>query len=188
MKYKFGVYTKKDTNEQVQFNYTTNLNAKNKIKFVNNTTSLIVGNNYNSIIKDLMFDYSVILMFTDVDTSYIEDEVDAITAIENLVENTNIVDIVVKNADENVIEDLRLALDENISYKTGIKYDPVSKSIAKVFNTIDKMLKDVNIEEMMNAAKNVSKISGDITPEKILEAYAKSGMYKNIHKGNDKNK
>ena len=58
--------------EIISFDFYTNLNATDKIGFVNSITNILVGENYNYIVKDLIFDYMIIQMFTTVDTSEID--------------------------------------------------------------------------------------------------------------------
>ena len=50
-----GMYTFKGVD--TAFSFYTDLNAVNKVKFVNNVTNYIVDENYNAIIRDLMFDF-----------------------------------------------------------------------------------------------------------------------------------
>ena len=178
---KTGVYTqiKDGVENNIEFHFTLNLSAKNKMKFVNSVTDLLVTNNYNGIIKDMIFDYEIIDIFTDVDITEIREAADAITAIENLLDTTNIVDIVVANVDTKLIDSLRQAVDENIEYKTGIKQNTLNTSLFHLINTIEKKIEGIDIDGMMNFASAISGISGELTPEKILEAYSNTDMFKN---------
>lgn len=178
---KTGVYTqiKDGVENNIEFHFTLNLSAKNKMKFVNSVTDLLVTNNYNGIIKDMIFDYEIIDIFTDVDITEIREAADAITAIEDLLDTTNIVDIVVANVDTKLIDSLRQAVDENIEYKTGIKQNTLNTSLSHLINAIEKKIEGIDIDGMMNFASAISGISGELTPEKILEVYSNTDMFKN---------
>lgn len=176
---KNGVYTQVENGnkKEIAFCFSTNLSAKDKMKFVNNVTHLLVGDNYNGVIKDLIFDYEIINIFTDVDTTYIGESADTISAIEDLVMNTNIVEIVIANMEDGLIDILHKAVDDNIQYKTGIKVNPINDSLSSLLRTFEKKINGINVEEMMNFANAVSGISGQLTPEKILDAYSKTDMF-----------
>lgn len=167
--------------EEKQFKFKTSLSAYDKMKFVNNVTRLIVDENYYSILKDLFFDFVIIDTFTDVS---ILDEDDkkaeyTIDMVESLVTETNIADIVKANADYGVIEELQKAVDDNIVYKTGIHKNPLNESLAHLLNTVEKQLDTVDVNSMMKMAEIFSGMTGELTPEKMLEVYSKSDIFKN---------
>ena len=179
-----GVYTY--NNEEYSFNFYTFLDAYNRMLFVNNVTDLLVGNNYNSVIRDLVFDYNVISIFTNVDTSKVDDEnnttQDTLSSMEELVYETNIVEIVKKNAIAGVIDELNKAVDDNIEYRTGIHKNPIADSLSHLLNTIDNKVANINTDDMMKMAQVISKMSGELTADKMLEAYSKSDIFKEKYK------
>lgn len=185
---KTGVYTY--NGEDIAFSFRTSLSAYDRIKFVNSVTNLIVGDNYNYAIKDLVFDFYIIDAFTDVDTSVVFDAPDAISAMEEFIESTNIVDIVIANALPGIIENLDKCVALNIEYKTGIHPNLISDSISSLLNTIERKVDEIDIGDMMELAKSMSGIAGELTPEKMLDAYAKTDIFKknwdnaNEHKKN----
>lgn len=175
---KSGVYINA-VGDDVDFNFYTSLSASNKINFVNSVVEIIVGDNYNSIIKDLIFDYMIIDVFTDVDVSYIKESTNTIDEIENLVDNTNIVEIVKMNVGNKIIDELKDAVDLGIEYRTGIHRNPIAESLSGLIDTFEQKIASVDLDSMMEIAQSISGISGELAPEKMLEAYANTDMYKN---------
>ena len=172
---KMGVYTK--NGEENTFSYYTALRAVDKLKFVNYVTGTLVGDNYNSVIRDIIFDYAIISIMTDIDTSAIDNSISPINDIEILLDETNIVEIVKANA-EALIEELNNAVDENIAYRTGIHKNPIAESLGHLLNTIEKKISGIDTEKMMEMAQVLSNISGELTVDKMLEAYANSDLFK----------
>lgn len=179
-----GVYTY--NGEEYTFNFYTFLDSYKKMLFVNSVTGLLVGDNYNSVIRDLAFDYNVISIFTDVDISKVTDENNAIqdtlSAMEELVYETNIVEIVKANAVVGIIDELNKAVDDNIEYRTGIHNNPIAESLSNLLNTIESKVSDIDTDNMMKMAQAISGMSGELTVDKMLEAYSKSDIFKEKYK------
>lgn len=174
---KMGVYTR--NGESISFNFYTNLRAVDKMKFVDTVTSYVVGDNYNSVIRDMMFDFTIIEVFTDVDiTEIINSKTDSINMIEDLLYETNIAAIVRANAESGLIAELEKAVDDNIEYRTGVRRNPIADGISSLLNTIETKLSGIDTEGMMQMAQVISGMSGEMTPERVLEAYSKSDMFK----------
>ena len=175
-----GAYVKcvNDNKEFINFNFYTNLRASEKVKFVNTVTNTLIGSSYDSILRDMIFDFQIICSFTDVDVSEIMEN-DTINRIEDLLEETNIVDIVKANAEEGLINELNKAIDLNIEYRTGIHRNDLNNALTGLINTIEKKLNSVDTDSLMEVAGKLSGITGDITPERIVEAYAKTDAFKN---------
>lgn len=173
---KTGVYTR--NGEDFNFNFYTSLNAYDKMKFVNEVTSLVVGDNYNYVIRDLMFDFSIVNNFTDVDLSSVSDSNNSIREIENIIEETNIVEIVKANVEVGVIEELEKAVDLSIEYKTGIHRNPIAESIGKLIDTLENKMSGINTDALLQAADVFNNMSGEFTMDKLIDSYGKSDMFK----------
>ena len=171
-----GVYTYNGVEETFTF-YTT-LRAVDKINFINLVTNVLVGDNYYSIIRDLIFDFEIIDIMTDVDVSNIRNANDAVSAIEDFLENTNIVEIVKANIEDGLIEELNKSVDDNIEYRTGIHKNPIAESLSHLLNTLENKVSDIDTDSMMNMAEIFSGVSGELTADKFIEAYANSDMFK----------
>lgn len=174
---KTGVYTK--NGEEYNFNFYTSLRARDKLKFVNFVVNtLIDDNHYNSIIKPLIFDFAIIEIFTDIDTSDIQDSNDSISLIEELLDETNIVEIVKANVDRDLINELNNAVNLNIEYRTGIHRNSLSESLSRLLDTLENKVSEIDTSSMFDMAQVISNMSGELTVDKMLEAYVKSDVFK----------
>lgn len=161
-------------NAEFDFGYRTNLTASEKITFVNSVTNTLVDDNYNSIIKDLIFDYMIVQLFTDVDTS----DIYGIDMIEEFLDETDIVEIVKKNVKSNLIEDLNKAVDLNIEYRLRTKTNPLNEALIKLIDTLEKKVNDIDLESMMEMANIFAGMTDELTPENIVKAYMDSDIHK----------
>lgn len=176
---KSGIYTKQDKGEStmIPFNFSTNLRAIDKIRFVNNVTNLIVADNFNIIIKDMLFDYQIIDIFTDIDLTPLNNAQDSISAIEDFLVDTNIVEIVVANMEDGLLDELKYCVNKNIDYQTGIHDNSLTELFSELIKTITKKIENININELVDFVSNVSKMTGEVTPDKLVEAYTKTDAF-----------
>lgn len=174
--YYTGVYV--FNGEEHIFNFRSSLSAVEKVHFVNWVTDVLVGDDYNYVLKDMIFDFGIINTFTDVDVSYIfsDERDDSISAIEELISKSNIIDIVIANIDEDVIDELRNAVDLNIEYKTGVRNNSISDSIAKLLNTLERKVNgfDLDADGTMKVINMLNGISDELTMDKMFDAFKKS--------------
>lgn len=173
---KMGIYTRNGVENT--FNYFTALSATDKLKFVKYVTNTLVEDDYNSVIRNIIFDYAIIKFFTQVDVSDIDNSANVIDDIEDFLFETNIVNIVKANVDTDIIEELNSAIDDNIAYRTGIHKNPIAESLSNLLNTVEKKIDGIDTKSMMKMAKVLSGISGELNADKVLEAYAKSDLFK----------
>ena len=171
-----GVYTK--DGEKFSFDFFTSINIAQKVSFVNRVVNSVINDNYYNFLVDIIFDYTLIDMLTDVDTSYINNSETPLNLIEELLNITNIVEIVKANAEDGLIEDLRKSVELAIEYRTGIHKNPIAESLSQLLNTIEKKVSVIDTNGLMEAAQAISGVSGELTAEKMLEAYAKSDVFK----------
>ena len=166
--------------EENTFNYYSTLRAYDKLKFVNFVTDTLINDNYNSVIRGIMFDIAIVHIMTDVDVFDVINSHDPINQIEDFLNETNIVEIVRANT-ENLIKELDNAVDLAIEYKTGIHKNPIAESLSRLLNTLEKKVSGIDTDSMIKAAKMLSGISGELTIDKMLEAYSKSDLFKQKH-------
>lgn len=175
---KTGAYTAKD-GQVFNFQFCTNLSVSKKMAFVNSVVGYVVTNSdYNSIIKDIVFDFEIIHKFTDYDISEIKESEDTLGVIEELLNTTNIVQIVKNNMVEGLYEELEKAVELNIEYKTGIHNNNIINSIEEILNIIGEKVKNLDTNDFNKFVKTYNNVSAKSTPDKLLEAYAKSDIYK----------
>ena len=161
--------------EVLNFNFGTDLTAEDKVAFVSSVTETLVGSNYNYIVKDLIFDFMIVKLFTSVDTT----EIKEINKIEEFLDKTNIVDIVEANAKEGLIEELKKSVDLNIEYRTGIHTNYLNEALANLVNTLENKIANIDLDSAMEMAKNFAGMTSELTPESIVNAYINSDVHKN---------
>lgn len=174
---KTGVYTL--DGEDTPFAFYTSLSAYRKSQFVVSVSNILVGDNYNYVIRDLAFDFCIVAIFTDIDTADVQDANDGITAMEEFVEKFKpVIDIVKANVEDGVLDELHTAIDLNVEYRTGIHINPISHSLASFIDTIDRKVDGIDLNSMMDLAQSMAGISDELTADKLLDAYAKTNIFK----------
>lgn len=166
------------------FEFYTSLSASNKVKFVNSVTSILVdGENYNSIIYDIIFDFYVVDIFaTDESTKEVVDRLKHSNAfledVEEFLENTNIAEIIKAGADYGLIDELKHSVDLNVQYLTGIHPNRLNDALTELINTIERKIDGVDLSAMMDVAQLFAGMTDDFTTENVVNAYINSDMHK----------
>lgn len=165
--------------ETHNFNFYTDLGVANKLKFVNSVVSILVDDShYNSIIRDLIFDFYVIDIMTDIDVAELKTSPTFLNDVEQFLEETNIVDIVKVNAYPTLFNELNKAVDNSIAYLTGIHLNPLNEALATLMNTVEARINEIDLDSMMNMAQKFAGMTGELTPESIMNAYINSDIHK----------
>lgn len=173
---KTGVYTNKEVD--YTFNFYIDLTVSQKMKFVNSIVALVVdGNSYNSVIRDLVFDFYVVDIFTDVDVSDFKHSIRFLDDVEEFLHNTNIVDIVKENVSYILFDELNKAVDDSIEYLTGIHKNPLNYALTSLVNTLERKVNEIDLSSAMEMASKFSNMTEELTPDSILKAYMKSDIY-----------
>ena len=174
---KIGTYIRGE--ETHNFNFYTDLRIADKQKFVNSVVNLIVdGEDYNSVIRDLIFDFYVIDIFTDIDTTEFKKSSFFVNDVEEFLEETNIIDIVKENASPALFDELNQAVDKLIEYRTGIHFNPLNEALASLVSTLEKKINEFDMSSMMNMAQKFANITGELTVDKVVNAYINSDVHK----------
>lgn len=174
---KTGTYFKGE--EFFNFDFYTNLKTSDKLKFVNFITDLLVDDSrYNFVIRNLIFDYSIIKFFTTINTVELEASDFFLDDVEKFLEETNIVDIVKANVEVGLIEELNKSVDLNIEYLTGIHPSPLNDALTSLMNTLERKINEVDLNSMMEMASKFSGMTEEFTPESIVNAYLNSDVHK----------
>ena len=171
-----GSYTYND--ETVNFKFYTNLTMSEKIEFISGVTDILIGESYLPVLRDMMFDYFVIKLFTDVDTPDIGEDDDIIEIIEEFLEETNIVDIVKANMDFGLIEELNYGIDKNIEYKTGIRKNDLNEALTSLVNTLERKVNEIDLTSAMEMATKFAGMTDDFTTENIVKAFTTTDIFK----------
>ena len=180
---KMGAFTYND--ETNNFNFRTDLSTSDKAVFVRTVVDTIVDDTgYDSVLRDVIFDYVTISMFTDIDTSFLKvvnDKGDVVTDIDMLEDfllSTNIIEIVKVNAFPTLFNELEKAVDLNIEYRTDIHHSPLNDAIASLLSTLEKKINEIDLNSAMSMAQNLVGMTGELTPDSIMNAYMNSDIYK----------
>lgn len=177
MNMKMGTYTY--NGESINFNFYTDLSIANKMKFVNSVVSLVVDDdNYNSVIRDLVFDFYVIDMMTDIDTTEFKKSETFLDDVENFLLSTNIVEIIKENAFPTLFGELNDAVDKSIAYRTGIHPSPLSNAIASLLTTIEEKIDGIDLESMTKMAEKFAGMKDEFSMENLVKAYMNSDVHK----------
>ena len=182
---KNGVFTY--NNESYNFEFKTSLSAYDKQVFVKTVVGNLVDDaGYDVVIKDLIFDFVIIEVFTNIDTSFINmeddegNDINPIIPIEHFLEETNVVDIAKENMETGLLDELNRAVDLDIQYLTGIHPNPINEAITSLISTIEKKIGEVDLDSMMSMAQKFAGMTEDFTLDNIVNAY----MNSDIHKSN----
>lgn len=180
---KTGTYIRND--ETFNFNFTTDISAFEKLIFVNSVVDSIVDENrYNSIVRDLIFDFNIIRVFTDIDTSFVSvkdddgNSINPIIPIEQFLEKTNVVEIVKANVEIGLIDELNKAVDKSIEYMTGIHPNPINEALANLLGTIEKKVDEIDLDSMMGMAQKFAGMTEDFTMDNVINTYMNSDIHK----------
>lgn len=169
--------------KEIDFKYRTELTLQQKVSFVNFVLGVIFDDDYCfSIIKNEVFDIALIYMFTDV-LKYEEDFTFSLNNIEEMLNTTNVIDILKKEIDNDLIKDLNEVIDINIAYKTGVNVNSISTSFSSLLKTIENKVSDFDVDEFSNTLKKFGDITNGMSPDKIIELYTKTDAYKKNYKG-----
>lgn len=173
---KIGVYFY--NNESHNFNFVTSLSASEKISFINSVVDTIVDDNYYTIIRDIVFDFSVIRTFTDIDTTFVKNSDNMIDTIEQFLDETNVVDVVKANMEIGLLEELNKAVDKAIEYKTGIHPSPISDSLASLLSTLEKKVNEFDMGSMMDMAQKFAGMTDEFNLDNLVNAYMNSDLHR----------
>lgn len=174
---KTGTYIRNDGS--YNFNFYTGLSCANKLKFVDSVVDILVNDdNYNSVIRDLVFNFYIIDIFSDIDTSALKESSFFVNDVEQFLDETNIVDIIVANMEVGLLDELNRAVDQSIEYRTGIHTNPFNEALTKLINTLENKISEVDLDSMMNMVKAFSGMTDEFTPENVVNAYMNSDAHK----------
>lgn len=165
-----------ESGQKIDFDYYTDIPIVKKVSFVNSVVNTVVGDNYISILRDLIFDFRLVDMFTDIDVSEIADSPNSLTRIEEFLDS-GIADIVKASINQNVLDELNKSVDDSIQYKTGIHRSELMTALTSLVNSLDNTVNNLNSEDMMEIAKKLNTVSDTLTTDNIMQSYVNSNMF-----------
>lgn len=167
-----------------EFEFYEELSAANKVKFVNSVTSILVdGDNYNSIIHDIIFDFYIVDVFvTDEGTKALVNSLitseNFLEDVEKFLDETNIAEIIKAGVGHGLVGELSKAVNLNLEYLTGIHPNRLNESLANLVDTIERKISEVDLSAMTEMAQLFAESADDFTTENIVKAYMNSDMHK----------
>lgn len=171
-----GTYFKGD--ESHNFNFYTDLSVANKVKFVDSVVNLLVNDtHYNSVIRNLVFDFFVVDIFTNIDTTELKNSDTFLNDVEQFLYDTNIVDIVKANANYVIVE-LNDAVDKSIQYLTGIHPNPLNDALASLLSTIERKINEVDLDSMMGMVQKFANMTDGFNMDDFVNSYMNSDLHK----------
>lgn len=192
--------------EKHDFAYNLDLSFNKKSEFVHYVSRLIVNEfGYFSLRRNIAFDYGILTYFTDIDPAIFvsmdedvessdEDEVTEVAEayvdfglIDEFVSNTNIMYQLKSNIDFELIDELNNAVDNFISYKTGIHKDTITTAVVELLSDVKKFINvyGSRIESLTSTSSNDSLI---MAAEKISESGGIAEIIANALKGTGKDR
>ena len=182
---KTGTYINYTNDKTYNFNFATNLSVYRKSMFVNYVVNSIVDDDrYDSIVKPLIFDFGLVAICTDINTSFInrrDDEdnpINPIIFIEQFLEETNVVDIVKANMEVGLLDELNKAVDKSIEYRTGIHPSPLNDALASLLSTLEKKVNEFDMGSMMDMAQKFANMTDELSVDSVVNAYINSDLHK----------
>lgn len=143
MEMKKSVYSRNGID--YEFCYKTNLKASEKVQFVEAVVGVAAESGYYDFIRNIMFDFEIIKMLTNIDISECKETIDS---IEEFVKEINAAEIVKKDI-TTIVKELNKAIDDNIQIRTGIKINSVDEALVYLFETIEDKVTHFNVNDIM---------------------------------------
>lgn len=179
---KMGVFTYNE--ESRNFNFKTSLSAYDKQLFVQTVVDNLIGEGiYNVILRDLIFDFVIVEIFTNIDTSFINmkdedgNDVNQIIPIEHFLEQSNVVEVVKANIEDGLLEELNRAIDLNIQFLTGIQPNSLYDAFANLLSTLEKKIGEIDLSSAMEMIKKFSNMTDEFNVDNIVKAYMNSDVH-----------
>lgn len=176
-----GVYHRGD--EEIAFAYKNDMPIGMKVAFIDSVVDVVAGDGYYyPILKDLIFDFQLVNVLTNIEVD-IEDgltNMQQLNAIEEFMSGCDIADVLKINLDIDMLMELYEGVNRAIEYKTGIHPSPIADGIAAILKVAEDKMRGFDMDSVSDLAGVFSKMQGDITPEKMLEAYANSDVFKKM--------
>ena len=165
-----GYYNR--NNEGFEFKYNVDLDAESKVRFVSQMTNLLVSEHYNGIIYDLLFNFVMVSEFTDLDLSEVYKANNVVVMMESFFDDCDIVDQLMNVIDEDLIHELKDAIAKDVEYKTGIRMNSFENNISMLIKEITRQISKADLNTLLSG------IMSNMNPDKVVEAYMKSDIFK----------
>ena len=172
-----GVYT--IDNEVTDYHYTSYIGTAAQVNFVKAVTEMIIGGGeYIPLLKEPLFNYVLLSVFTDIDlTKFVDDDGDLL--IDDFVEFDTVSGVSAKLKlliDSDMLYQIQTSLDTNLAYKTGLHKDDMTDAVVELVkilgDKINSIGKDLNTEKVNEFITKFN--NSDLNTESIVKAYLDS--------------
>ena len=172
---------KKDVNKDEMTNVTIvteNISTKRKMSFIQFVVDNILDDgNYNLVLKDIIIDVGLIRYFSDVDISDILSAEDFIDEFEKFRDNTDLIDVIKSEMDNNELANILNCINKQIEYKTGIHDDTITTALSNLIKTIDRKIGNIDLD-ITNLNKILSIMPEEFTMDNLVKAYSDNILQK----------
>lgn len=165
-----GQFTYKDETYDVK--YTDTLTTFEKLQFINNTVSWVVGEDYRPILKRFAYRYNLCLL-SDVDFNQFvsaDENGSNVAELIEFIDNTDLPDIIEAELDMAVVDELKENIDLDIEYRTGIHRDSISSAISDLINKFSKKMDEVLTPDTLDALTKIASMA-DPEPKEMVNAF-----------------
>lgn len=165
-----GQFTYKDETYDVK--YADTLTTFEKLQFINNTVSWVVGEDYRPILKKFAYRYSLCLL-SDVDFNQFvsaDENGNNIAELIEFIDSTDLPDIIENSLDITVVDELKENINLDIEYRTGIHSDSISSAISDLINTLSKKMDELLTPDTLDALTKITSMD-TVEPKAVVDAF-----------------
>lgn len=165
-----GQFTYKDETYDVK--YTDTLTTFEKLQFINNTVSWVVGEDYRPILKRFAYRYNLCLL-SDVDFNQFvsaDENGNNIAELIEFIDNADLPDMIEAELDTAVVNELKENIDLDIEYRTGIHRDSISSAVSDLINKFSKKMDEVLTPDALDALTKIASMT-DPEPKEMVNAF-----------------
>lgn len=181
-----ATYVNPSDGEKREYSYWTDISALNKSMLVRTVVELVVNDGfYDGLLRDVFFKQAIIAAFTDVEMGVPDEnstskmiDTSTIEKVESFVEQSGIAETVMANMKPGVLSSIIKSIDENIEYKTGVQQHGLEKSLTELIERLTEKVNAMDVGSLNDVLGKVAAMQGDFTPEKVLDAYMSTDMFK----------
>lgn len=159
---KTGKYLNKKTGDFIEFKYRDDLSPVDIQNFAIKVSKILVNNGeYYSALRDLVFDLTLINEFSDVDIDDLINAENQWEVVDDYIKNNTVASEIRIALGEDIINKLNSAVDDSVSYKTGIVKNKLVEEFAVFLSNLNTLISNANMEDissyidMANAVKEI---------------------------------
>ena len=163
--------------ETKEYHYSTTATISEQIAFVEMVSDgVFVGDSYLPLLKEPVFNYWLVVTFTDIDMKGLSD----IDAFDEFNKETGVAAHIREELNFGLLDNFTESVDANIEYKKSIAHDNISTAIVDLINTVKNKLESfgegLNSDTVMDFIQKFSEAG--IDGESVVNAYLNSDNYK----------